>query len=94
MTENTQDQTNTNPLGKYYRQPQIYITLPTKGKYYPADAYTPSDTGEIPVFPMTAMDDGTCTKEEQSFKKRMCDQMEHSNCDSTGSQTKHHIAQL
>ena len=57
MTENTQDQANSNPLGKYYRQPQIYITLPTKGKYYPADVYTPSDTGEIPVFPMTAMDE-------------------------------------
>ncbi len=57
MTENTQDQANTNPLGKYYRQPQIYITLPTKGKYYPADVYTPSETGEIPVFPMTAMDE-------------------------------------
>jgi hypothetical protein len=57
MTENTQDQSKTNPLGKYYRQPQIYITLPTKGKYYPADVYTPSETGEIPVFPMTAMDE-------------------------------------
>ena len=57
MTENTENQTNTNPLGKYYRQPQIYVTLPTKGKYYPADVYTPSETGEIPVFPMTAMDE-------------------------------------
>jgi len=57
MTENTQVQANNNPLGKYYRQPQIYITLPTKGKYYSADVYTPSDTGPIPVFPMTAMDE-------------------------------------
>ena len=57
MTENIKDTQNIDPLGKYYRQPQIYITLPTKGKYYPADVYTPSDTGEIPVFPMTAMDE-------------------------------------
>jgi hypothetical protein len=57
MTENTENQANTNPLGKYYRQPQIYVTLPTKGKYYPADVYAPSETGEIPVFPMTAMDE-------------------------------------
>ena len=57
MTEINKDTQNTNPLGKYYRQPQIYITLPTKGKYYPADTYTPSETGEIPVFPMTAMDE-------------------------------------
>jgi len=52
---------NTNPLGKYYRQPQIYITLPSKGKYYPADVFTPTETGEIPVLPMTA-------KDELSFK--------------------------
>ena len=43
-----------NPLNKYYRQPAIYITLPTKGRYYSADVYTPTETGEIPVLPMTA----------------------------------------
>ena len=52
---------NTNPLGKYYRQPQIYITLPSKGKYYGPDVFTPTETGEIPVLPMTA-------KDELSFK--------------------------
>ena len=50
---------NTNPLGKYYRQPQIYITLPSKGKYYEADVFTPTETGEIPVLPMTAKDELT-----------------------------------
>ncbi len=54
MTEN-------NPLGKYYRQPQIYITLPSKGRYYPSDVFTPTETGEIPVLPMTA-------KDEMAFK--------------------------
>jgi len=48
---------NTNPLNKYYRQPSIYITLPTKGRYYSADVYTPTQTGEIPVLPMTAKDE-------------------------------------
>ncbi len=48
---------NTNPLGKYYRQPQVYIKLPSKGKYYPADVFTPTETGEIPVLPMTAKDE-------------------------------------
>ena len=52
---------NTNPLGKYYRQPQIYIRLPSQGKYYTADVFTPTETGEIPVLPMTA-------KDELSFK--------------------------
>lgn len=46
-----------NPLSKYYRQPAIYITLPTQGKYYGADAFTPTETGEIPIFPMTARDE-------------------------------------
>ena len=48
---------NTNPLGKYYRQPQIYIRLPSKGKYYGPDVFTPTETGEIPVLPMTAKDE-------------------------------------
>jgi len=48
---------NTNPLSKYYRQPAIYITLPTKGKYYGPDVFTPTETGEIPVLPMNAKDE-------------------------------------
>ena len=49
--------TQENPLHKYYRQPAIYINLPTKGRYYSADAYAPTATGEIPVLPMTARDE-------------------------------------
>ena len=52
---------NTNPLQKYYRQPAIYIKLPSAGRYYDADTYTPTETGEIPILPMTA-------KDELSFK--------------------------
>ncbi len=48
---------NSNPLGKYYRQPAIYIKLPSQGRYYPPDVFTPTETGEIPVFPMTAKDE-------------------------------------
>jgi len=48
---------NTNPLQKYYRQPAIYITLPSKGRYYSPDVYTPTENGEIPVLPMTAKDE-------------------------------------
>jgi hypothetical protein len=52
---------NTNPLNKYYRQPAIYISLPSKGRYYSAEVYTATQTGEIPVLPMTA-------KDEMAFK--------------------------
>ena len=46
-----------NPLEKYYRQPAIYIKLPSRGKYYTKEVYTPTETGEIPVLPMTAKDE-------------------------------------
>jgi len=52
---------NTNPLGQYYRQPQIYIKLPSGGRYYPKEVFTPTETGEIPILPMTA-------KDEMAFK--------------------------
>jgi hypothetical protein len=48
---------NTNPLKRYYRQPQISIQLPSKGKYYPADVVQQTVTGEHQVLPMTAMDE-------------------------------------
>ncbi len=50
---------NTNPLQKYYRQPAIYIKLPSGGKYYPKEVFTPTETGEIPILPMTAKDELT-----------------------------------
>ena len=45
------------PLAKYYRQPQIYIKLPTGTDYYPEDVVAKTTTGEHPVFPMTANDE-------------------------------------
>ncbi len=46
-----------NPLKKYYRQPAIYIKLPSLGKYYDAETFTSTETGELGVFPMTARDE-------------------------------------
>jgi hypothetical protein len=48
---------NTNPLKHYYRQPQISIQLPSKGRYYAADVVETTTTGEHPVLPMTAIDE-------------------------------------
>jgi hypothetical protein len=50
---------NTNPLNKYYRQPSIYVGLPSGGKNYSSAVFTPTDTGEIPILPMTAKDEMT-----------------------------------
>ena len=44
-------------LEQYYRQPEIYISLPNEGKFYPAGSIEISESGEIPVFAMTAKDD-------------------------------------
>jgi len=48
---------NSNPLQKYYRQPAIYIKLPSGGRYYPKDVFTPTETGDIPILPMTVKDE-------------------------------------
>jgi hypothetical protein len=47
----------TNPLAKHFRQPAIYIKLPSNGKFYPPNTLIESHTGEYPVYPMTAMDE-------------------------------------
>jgi hypothetical protein len=48
-----------NPLQKYFRQPKVYLDLPSKGKYYPDGALDMPETGELPVFSMTAKDELT-----------------------------------
>ena len=48
-----------NPLKKYFRQPKIHIPLPSKGNYYPEGSIEIPDTGEFPVFAMTAKDELT-----------------------------------
>lgn len=47
---------NSNPLNKYFRQPAIYVSLPS-GMNYPPHVMTPSQTGELGVMPMTAKDE-------------------------------------
>jgi hypothetical protein len=48
-----------NPLKKYFRQPKLYITLPSKGQYYTEGSIQMTETGEIPVYAMTAKDELT-----------------------------------
>jgi hypothetical protein len=49
----------TNPLRQYFRQPAIYVKLPSGGKYYPKDSLEVTENGEYPVLPMTTMDEIT-----------------------------------
>lgn len=48
-----------NPLRKYFRQPKIHIPLPSKGQYYAEGSLDLPETGEVPVFAMTAKDELT-----------------------------------
>jgi hypothetical protein len=49
----------TNPLSQYFRQPSIYIKLPSRGQNYPAGTLIMPANGELPVYPMTAIDEIT-----------------------------------
>jgi len=46
-----------NPLKKYYRQPQLYIKLPSKGEWWPESSLSRTVTNEYPVYAMTARDE-------------------------------------
>ena len=48
-----------NPLRKYFRQPKVYITLPSKGLFYPEGSLDVTQNGEYPIFAMTAKDELT-----------------------------------
>lgn len=48
---------STNPLSKHFRQPQIYIKLPSQGRWYPAGTLEMPVTKELPVYAMTAKDE-------------------------------------
>jgi hypothetical protein len=48
-----------NPLSQYFRQPSIYIKLPSQGQNYPAGTLIMPANGELPVYPMTAIDEIT-----------------------------------
>jgi hypothetical protein len=46
-----------NPLRKYFRQPKVFTTLPSRGKYYAEGVLDMPSTNELPVFAMTAKDE-------------------------------------
>ena len=46
-----------NPLSMYMRQPKIYIKLPSQGKFWPEGSLVATETGEFPVYSMTAKDE-------------------------------------
>jgi hypothetical protein len=48
-----------NPLKQFFRQPVIYLRLPSDGNYWPQGALDMPVNRELPVYPMTAIDEIT-----------------------------------
>ena len=46
-----------NPLANYFRQPKIYIRLPSEGRFYGPNALDTSQNSEYAVYAMTAKDE-------------------------------------
>lgn len=46
-----------NPLSEYFRSPKLYVKLPSGGKFYTKDVVEYPESGELPIFPMTAKDE-------------------------------------
>lgn len=56
-----------NPLRKHFRQPAIYLKLPSGGKFYPQGALVLPPNGEVPILPMTAVDEITSRTPDALF---------------------------
>jgi hypothetical protein len=48
-----------NPLSKHFRQPAIYLSLPSQGRYWENNSLELPVNGEIAIYPMTARDEIT-----------------------------------
>jgi hypothetical protein len=48
-----------NPLKQFFRQPAIYLRLPSGGDFWPRGSLNMPANSELPVYPMTAIDEIT-----------------------------------
>ncbi len=56
-----------NPLKQYFRRPAIYLKLPSGGALYPPGVINLTENGELPVYPMTAIDEITTKTPDALF---------------------------
>jgi hypothetical protein len=56
-----------NPLRQYFRRPAVYLKLPSGGKFYAPGIVNIPETGELPVYPMTAIDEITSKTPDALF---------------------------
>ena len=58
---------NTNPLKQYFRRPEIYLKLPSGGNFYSDGSIDLPENKELPVYPMTAIDEITSKTPDALF---------------------------
>lgn len=56
-----------NPLKQYFRRPAVFLKLPSGGKGYPEGSIDLPDNGEVPIYPMTAIDEITSKTPDALF---------------------------
>lgn len=56
-----------NPLKQYFRRPAVYIKLPSNGEGYPEGAIDFPENGELPIYPMTSIDEITSRTPDALF---------------------------
>jgi predicted RNA-binding Zn-ribbon protein involved in translation (DUF1610 family) len=56
-----------NPLKQYFRRPAVYIKLPSNNKFYKDGVIENTPNGELPVYPMTAIDEITMKTPDALF---------------------------
>jgi hypothetical protein len=58
---------NTNPLKQYFRRPEIYLKLPSGGNFYSDGSIDLPENKELPIYPMTAIDEITSKTPDALF---------------------------
>jgi hypothetical protein len=58
---------NNNPLKQYFRRPAVYLRLPSKRNMYPQGVIDYPESEELPVYPMTAIDEITVKTPDALF---------------------------
>lgn len=56
-----------NPLRQFFRRPAVFLTLPSGKKYYAEGVINETENGELPVYPMTAIDEITARTPDALF---------------------------
>jgi len=67
-----------NPLKQFFRQPAIYLSLPSGGRHWPASALVMPENRELPVYPMTAIDEITYRTPDALFNGQAVINVVHS----------------